>query len=44
MRSYLEILKELKKTLDADIIPNEDRSKIDDMLQQLLNLLWKYSY
>ena len=44
MRSYLEILNELKETLDTDIIPKEDKDKIDDALQQLHDLLWKYSY
>lgn len=43
MRSYLEILNELKETLDTDIIPKADKDKIDDTLQQLFDLLWKYS-
>ena len=43
MHSYLDILNELKKTVESDIIPKEDKEKIDDTLQQLFELLWKYS-
>lgn len=43
MRSYLDILNELKETLDADVIPANDKQKIDKTLQQLLMLLWPYS-
>ena len=42
MRSYLEIMNELKETLETDNIPKEDKSKIDDVFQQLFELLWKY--
>lgn len=43
MRSYLEILNELKETLKTDVIPKDDEQKIDEILQQLFELLWKYS-
>lgn len=43
MRSYLEILNELKETLDSDVIPTKDKEKIDDTLQKLFELLCKYS-
>ena len=42
-RSYLEILNELKETLETDVIPKEDKNKINNTLQQLFYLLWKYS-
>lgn len=44
MRSYLEILKELHKTVDSDIIPEEEKAKIKQKIHELLNMLWKYSY
>lgn len=43
MRSYLEILDELKQTVDTDAIPKNDKQKIDKAIQQLFELLWKYS-
>lgn len=43
MRSYLEILNELKETLDSDIIPKKEKERINRLLEQLLELLWKYS-
>ena len=44
MRSYLEVLNELKEMLETDIISEEDKAKIEDITQQLFELLWKYSY
>ena len=43
MRSYLEILNEIKETIDTDIIPSEDKEKINKAVENLFNLLWKYS-
>ena len=43
MRSYLEILNELYKTVDSDIIPAEEKEKIKQNIQELLDMLWKYS-
>lgn len=43
MRSYLEIIKELTNTVRSDNIPNADRAKINNLIQQLMDLLWKYS-
>lgn len=43
MRSYLEIIKELSQTVKSDVIPEEDRTKINALISQLLNLLLKYS-
>ena len=44
MCSYLEILNELKETLETDVIPKDDKQEIDEVLQRLFELLWKYSY
>ena len=43
MRSYLEILNELYKTVDSDIIPAEEKAEIKNQIQELLDMLWKYS-
>lgn len=44
MRSYLEIIKELSKTINSDVsIPAKDRAKINGYVNKLLDLLWKYS-
>ena len=43
MRSYLEILKELHEIVDSDIIPAEEKAKIKQKIQELLDMLWKYS-
>ena len=43
MRSYLEILNELKETLETDNIPKKDKSIIDDKIQELFDMLWEYS-
>ena len=43
MRSYLEILSELHKTVDSDIIPAEEKAEIKQKIQELLDMLWKYS-
>ena len=43
MRSYLEIINELKETLKTDNIPSEDKRKINEAIQKLCELLWEYS-
>ena len=43
MSSYLEILNELKETIESDTISKEDKEEINDVIQQLFALLWKYS-
>jgi hypothetical protein len=43
MRSYLEIIKELSNTVGSDNIPSSDREKITALIQQLMDVLWKYS-
>lgn len=43
MRSYLEILNELKETVDTDCIPEDDKKEIDNTLNKLFDLLWNYS-
>ena len=44
MRSYLEIIKELTETVNADFcIPTKDKEAIHATIKLLLNLLWKYS-
>ena len=44
MRSYLEILNELQEAIDTDSIIPQDKKKIDNLLKQLFDLLWEYSY
>lgn len=44
MRSYLEILNELMETIETDSIPKADEKKIINLIHQLCDLLWKYSY
>ena len=44
MRSYVEILTELKNTILNDtMIPNHIQIKIMKIVDALFNLLWKYS-
>ena len=45
MRSYLEILSELKETLDSDTtIPSDDREIMNELMLKLFDILWNYSY
>lgn len=44
MRSYLEIIKELQETVNTDTIPYDDKVKIDKKIQELMDMLWVYSY
>lgn len=43
MRSYLEILNELYVTVEIDIIPAEEKAEIKNKMQELMDILWKYS-
>ena len=43
MRSYLEIINELMETVATDKIPEVDKEKINDLIQQLADMIWKYS-
>ena len=43
MRSYLDILTELKDTIMSDAIPFSDRIKVMELITELFNLLWRYS-
>lgn len=43
MRSYLEILMELQKTVNADKIPLDNLERINMHIQELVRMLWKYS-
>lgn len=43
MRSYIEILTELKNTVNADNIPHKDEVIIHQMINDLMNVLWDYS-
>ena len=44
MNSYLEILNELMETIETDSIPKADKKKIINLIYQLRDWLWKYSY
>lgn len=44
MRSYLDILNELMEAVESDVMPDEDKQRIKEKLQNLLDLLWQYSY
>ena len=39
MRSYLEIIQELTKTVGSDNIPDADKAKINNLITKLFNLL-----
>lgn len=43
MRSYLDILTELQKTIEDDSIPKQDKDIILDMVNDLMLRLWPYS-
>lgn len=43
MRSYLEIINELMETVATGNIPEVDKEKINDLIQQLADMIWKYS-
>lgn len=44
MRSYLEVLNELRETMESDVcMPESDKAKADKLLRQVFDLLWKYS-
>lgn len=43
MRSYLEILNELRETIEPDSIPESDEIEIYRHLEELFDLLFKYS-
>ena len=44
MRSYLDILTELKGTVMSDnAMPVDNRTKIMKLIDKLFDLLWKYS-
>ena len=44
MRSYVEMLTELKETILSDTaMPQKDQVKILNAVNKLFNLLWKYS-
>lgn len=44
MRSYVEILTELKNTVSTDtMMPNRNQIKVMKMVDALFNLLWRYS-
>lgn len=43
--SYLDLLTQLKKDINSDIcMPKTDRDKAEKLMQELFDLLWKYSY
>ena len=43
MRSYLDILTELKEAVIDDMMPSAVRSTIIHMIDGLMELLWPYS-
>lgn len=42
--SYIDTLEKLRKDIEADPIPNEDKRNILSLLSQLESALWQYSY
>ena len=42
--SYIDILEKLRKDIESDSIPKEDKQNILSLLSQLESELWKYSY
>ena len=44
MRSYLEILTELKETIESDVsMPDKEKAVAIEYVNQLLTTLWPYS-
>lgn len=43
MRSYLEILTELKDTVLSDNIPERYKAEILKLIDALMNVLWEFS-
>ena len=43
MRSYLEIVNELTDAIESDNIDTNDKAKLNKLLDELTNVLWKYS-
>lgn len=41
--SYIDILEKLRKDIETDNIPKEDKQDILSLLSQLESELWKYS-
>ena len=41
--SYIDILEKLRKDIETDNIPREDKQDILSLLSQLESKLWKYS-
>lgn len=42
--SYIDILEKLRKDIEADPIPKEDKQNILSLLSQLESELWQYSH
>ena len=43
--SYLDILSQLKEDLDSDVcMPKADHDKAEELIKNLFNVLYKYSY
>ena len=42
-RSYFDILTEMKRNVMVDCIPYQEKRIIEDQIDTLLSLLWKYS-
>ena len=42
-KSYLDILNELQESVNTDIFPKKDKIQIDESIQKLFKLLYKYS-
>lgn len=42
-RTYLDIINELYEMINTDNINKEDKEEIESALENLHNMLWKYS-
>lgn len=43
--SYIDVLTKLKEDIDFDnCMPTADHEKAEKLVEELFNLLWKYSY
>lgn len=42
--SYVELLSQLKRDVESDIIPENEKNEILGLISQLELKLWKYSY
>ena len=43
-QSYIDLLYELKSSVQSDNIPKVEKENIIEIIEELESILWKYSY